>query len=138
MARIKQQKTLKRRGEGRMCVGWLDCSARRLVTPLTHTLFLRCYGVISQIEYGECSMSHRILAVLPIIALTGCATMSADQCATADWHALGFEDGSKGETLVKAERRGNACADHGYAMNRAVEDKGRHGGLGRYWPSDVS
>lgn len=83
-------------------------------------------------------MSHRILAVLPIIALTGCATMSADQCATADWHALGFEDGSRGETLVKAERRGNACADHGYAMDRAVYDNGRHAGLGLYCTSEVA
>ena len=83
-------------------------------------------------------MRHRVLVVLPIIALTGCATMSADQCATADWRALGFEDGSRGETLVKAERREDACADHGYAMDRAVYDSGRHAGLALYCTSQVA
>ncbi len=83
-------------------------------------------------------MKHRILVVLPMIVMTGCATMSADQCATADWRALGFEDGSRGETLVKAERRGNACADHGYAMDRAAYDSGRHAGLGLYCTSEVA
>jgi len=73
-----------------------------------------------------------------MIALAGCATMSADQCATADWRALGFEDGSRGETLVKAARREDACADHGYAMNRAVYDNGRHAGLALYCTSQVA
>ena len=83
-------------------------------------------------------MRHRVLVVLPMIALAGCATMSADQCATADWRALGFEDGSRGETLVKAARREDACADHGYAMNRAVYDNGRHAGLALYCTSQVA
>ncbi len=83
-------------------------------------------------------MRHRVLVVLPLIALTGCATMSADQCATADWRALGFQDGSKGETLVKAERRGDACADHGYAMERAVYDSGRHAGLALFCTSQTA
>ncbi len=83
-------------------------------------------------------MRHRVLVVLPMIALAGCATMSADQCATADWRALGFGDGSRGETLVKAARREDACADHGYAMNRAVYDNGRHAGLALYCTSQVA
>lgn len=83
-------------------------------------------------------MRHRVLVVLPIIALAGCATMSADQCATADWRALGFGDGSRGETLVKAARREDACADHGYAMDRAVYDNGRHAGLALYCTSQVA
>ena len=72
-----------------------------------------------------------------MIALSGCATMSADQCATADWRALGFEDGSRGETLVKAERRGNACVDHGYIMDQAAYESGRDAGLGLYCTSEI-
>ena len=83
-------------------------------------------------------MRHRVLVVLPRIAFAGCATMSADQCATADWRALGFGDGSRGETLVKAARREDACADHGYAMDRAVYDNGRHAGLALYCTSQVA
>ena len=66
------------------------------------------------------------------LALQGCATMSVDECATADWRALGFEDGSRGEAPAKAERRANACAKHGYAMDRNAYDGGRHSGLGLY------
>jgi hypothetical protein len=73
-----------------------------------------------------------------MIALAGCATMSADQCATADWRTLGFGDGSRGETLVKAARREDACADHGYAMDRTVYDNGRHAGLALYCTSKVA
>ena len=83
-------------------------------------------------------MKHRALIVLPMIALSGCATMSADQCATADWRTLGFEDGTRGETLVKAERRGNACVDHGYIMDRAAYESGRDAGLGLYCTSEVA
>ena len=45
---------------------------------------------------------------------------------------LGFEDGSRGETLAKADRRANACAKHGYAIDRSAYDSGRHSGLGMY------
>ena len=66
------------------------------------------------------------------LALQGCATMSVDECATADWRALGFEDGSRGETMAKADRRGSACAKHGYAMDRSSYESGRHDGLDLY------
>ncbi|HEY5624180.1 MAG TPA: DUF2799 domain-containing protein [Gammaproteobacteria bacterium] len=58
--------------------------------------------------------------------------MSADQCATADWRSLGFQDGARGETLGIAERRDNACLEHGYVMDRTSYDEGRHAGLGQY------
>ena len=77
-------------------------------------------------------MKRRIIFLLPLIALGGCASMSVDDCATADWRALGFADGSRGETLVRTERRANDCAAHGYAMDRATYDSGRHAGLGQY------
>lgn len=76
--------------------------------------------------------------VLPMIALSGCATMSADDCATADWRSLGLSDGSRGETLVRAERRGQACADHGYVMDRTAYDDGRHTGLGLYCTNETA
>ena len=83
-------------------------------------------------------MNHRVTLILPIVALSGCATMSADQCATADWRSLGFDDGSRGETLVRAERRGNACVEHGYVMDRDAYDNGRQAGLGLYCTTEVA
>lgn len=83
-------------------------------------------------------MHHRLIIVLPLIALSGCATMSADQCATADWRSLGFDDGTRGETLVRAERRGNACIEHGYTMDRVAYDDGRNAGLGLYCTNETA
>lgn len=77
-------------------------------------------------------MKHWSTLVITIILLQGCATMSVDECATADWRALGIEDGSRGETLAKAEKRGAACTKHGYAMDRSAYDIGRFEGLGLF------
>ncbi len=77
-------------------------------------------------------MKYAMVFVLVALGLQGCATMSVDECASADWRALGFEDGSKGETLDMAERRAGACAKHGYAMDRASYNSGRQTGLGLY------
>ena len=80
-------------------------------------------------------MKHRALILVPLMALTGCATMSVDECATADWRVLGFTDGSRGETLARTERRANDCAAHGYTIDRVAYDGGRHAGLSQYCTS---
>ena len=73
------------------------------------------------------------LALLCISLLgAGCATMSAEDCSGADWQALGRADGAAGQTLARAERRANACAKHGVAMDRNAYDAGRDQGLVRY------
>ncbi len=48
-----------------------------------------------------------------VLLITGCASMSADECVTADWHAIGFEDGSSGRTTGNISRHRKACAKHG-------------------------
>ena len=34
-----------------------------------------------------------LLTIFALMGLSGCATMSADECAMSDWYAIGFEDG---------------------------------------------
>ncbi len=80
-------------------------------------------------------MKHRVLILVPMMALTGCATMSVDECATADWRVLGFTDGSRGETLARTERRANDCAAHDHIIDRVAYDGGRHAGLSQYCTS---
>jgi len=70
--------------------------------------------------------------ILITLALQGCATMSVDECATADWRGLGFEDGSKGDLLTQADKRESACMKHGFAMDRTAYESGRYDGLGLY------
>jgi hypothetical protein len=82
-------------------------------------------------------MKSNLLLVLPLVALSGCASMSVEDCATADWRALGFGDGAKGETLARTERRSTECAAHGYEIDRTTYDDGRHAGLGQYCTTDT-
>ena len=83
-------------------------------------------------------MLYRASLVLLTTVFSGCATMSADQCATADWRSLGFQDGARGETLAMAERRGNACLEHGYSMDRGTYEEGRNAGLGQYCTTETA
>lgn len=66
---------------------------------------------------------------LGVIVLSGCASMSSDECAVSDWTAVGYEDGSRGYT---SERFGNyrkACAKHGVSPDLQAYKAGRADGL---------
>jgi len=45
-----------------------------------------------------------LISILALLTLSGCAGMSAEECAVSDWRTIGFEDGSMGYT---ADRVGN-------------------------------
>jgi hypothetical protein len=51
--------------------------------------------------------------LLAIAALSGCASMSSEECVNSDWAAIGYEDGSRGYTTDKFGSRRKACAKHG-------------------------
>lgn len=72
------------------------------------------------------------IGIIGIGLLGGCATMSADQCSTADWLLIGEADGAAGQTLAKAERRASDCLRHDVVMDRRTYDAGRHAGLASY------
>ncbi len=42
--------------------------------------------------------------------LSGCATMSKDECIHADWHIKGLDDGSQGYALNRIADHSKACA----------------------------
>jgi hypothetical protein len=44
-----------------------------------------------------------IVLVLALAGLSGCGSMSADECLTVDWATIGFEDGSRGYTADRLE-----------------------------------
>ncbi|MBT8085635.1 MAG: DUF2799 domain-containing protein [Woeseia sp.] len=70
-----------------------------------------------------------VAAIFVILTASGCASMSADECAMGDWHAIGFEDGAQG---FKAERLGQhrkACAKHSVAPDFVAYRNGRDEGL---------
>jgi hypothetical protein len=64
-----------------------------------------------------------------ILALSGCASMSADECATSDWSAVGYEDGSRGYTSERLGDHRKACAKHGVTPDFQAYQGGRTDGL---------
>ena len=73
-----------------------------------------------------------VLSIISLLGLSGCATMSADECAMSDWHTIGFEDGARGYTAEQLGNRRKACAKHGVALDFEAYQAGREQGLRQY------
>ncbi|NIV17784.1 MAG: DUF2799 domain-containing protein [Woeseiaceae bacterium] len=70
-----------------------------------------------------------LAAAAVILGLSGCASMSANECALSDWSAIGYEDGSRGYSPDRFGQHRKACAKHGVAANFEDYQRGRTQGL---------
>ena len=94
------------------------------------------YGVRACKDGVEVPEAHlenhmiRVVAAAAAMLLTaGCASMSGDECVTGDWHAIGFEDGSRGYAADRVGDHRRACAKHGVAPDFAAWRAGHEEGL---------
>jgi hypothetical protein len=67
-------------------------------------------------------------AVAALIALSGCETMSAEECAVADWRQLGYSDADRNGQDNLANRA-ESCAEKGIAADTAAYRQGFDDGL---------
>jgi hypothetical protein len=63
------------------------------------------------------------------LALASCATMDKDECRTADWYAVGLEDGARGRALERLGDHRRACAEHNVTPDTGRYLAGRNEGL---------
>ena len=61
--------------------------------------------------------------------LAGCASLDKYECRTADWYAVGLEDGARGRTLERLGEHRRACAEHGVTPHTERYLSGRQEGL---------
>jgi Protein of unknown function (DUF2799) len=61
--------------------------------------------------------------------LSGCATMSADECKVANWGDVGLRDGLDGAALSKLDARVKDCAEAKVAVDTLRYLQGRDQGL---------
>ncbi len=73
-----------------------------------------------------------LFSIISLLGLSGCATMTADECVMSDWHTIGFEDGARGYTADKLGNHRKACAKHGVAPDFEAYQAGREQGLRQY------
>jgi hypothetical protein len=66
------------------------------------------------------------------LALGGCASMSAEECETANWQTIGFEDGANGLPGSSIARHRKACAKAGITADQSEYEVGRLAGLREY------
>lgn len=52
------------------------------------------------------------IAVLAVLAASGCASLSGKECRTGDWEAIGRADGERGASGNEIEDHQKACARH--------------------------
>jgi len=71
-------------------------------------------------------------AALAMLAISGCASMSGDECVATDWSAVGYEDGARGYTTERFSKHRKACAKHGITADFSAYQSGREGGLVEY------
>ncbi|WP_157954402.1 DUF2799 domain-containing protein [Saccharospirillum mangrovi] len=73
----------------------------------------------------------RLAAVLlaTLVVLSGCATLSEEECLTADWYSIGFEDGSNGYPSSRIGAHREACAKHGVTPDLRQYQDGHEEGL---------
>lgn len=64
--------------------------------------------------------------------LGGCATMSQDECLSADWESVGYEDGSNGEEASRIGKHRKACSEYGVTPDLISYKLGRERGLELY------
>ncbi len=77
---------------------------------------------------------ERVLTLLALLAiLSGCAAgLSKQECALADWRAIGYEDGVKGWSQARISEHRKACAAHGVALDLDAYRSGWEEGVQRY------
>lgn len=68
------------------------------------------------------------------LVLSGCARtgMNQAECRTADWRAIGYEDGSRGRGANALGARRKTCADHGVTPNFAAYMDGHGQGIAEF------
>jgi len=76
-------------------------------------------------------LTASLVAVL--ILISGCATgLSKEECQTADWRTIGYEDGVQGRSESRISAHRKACAEYGVALQLEDYRHGREEGIARY------
>lgn len=66
------------------------------------------------------------------LVLQGCASMSRNECMTADWYTIGYESGIRGQRESQVSEHRKACAEHGVTPNLARYLEGREAGMQKF------
>ena len=72
-----------------------------------------------------------LIAVVSLV-LVGCASLNKDECLTADWRLIGFDDGAKGEDVARIGAHRQACAKHNVVPDLNQYEAGYREGVRKF------
>jgi hypothetical protein len=81
------------------------------------------------IEQRPISRQLLSASVALILVLSGCSSMSKNECLTVDWRTVGYEDGVDGYSADRIGEHRKACAKYGVSTDLALYQQGREQGL---------
>jgi hypothetical protein len=67
-----------------------------------------------------------------MLGVSGCASMSKEECRAVDWRTVGYEDGAAGRGSGAVSSRRKACAAAGVTLDLDAYQAGRAQGLREY------
>lgn len=71
----------------------------------------------------------KLSIVIVVVLLSGCASLSKEECVQGDWRSIGYRDGSRGASLGLLQEHRNACAKHKVAIDENAYRQARERGL---------
>lgn len=83
------------------------------------------------------TVTHPVYLLFLGLIINGCATLDKDECRTANWETIGYEDGTRGFEASRIGQHRSACAEYGVSPNLAQYTQGRERGLRQYCRASV-
>ncbi len=77
-------------------------------------------------------MKAVVFCLVAALLLTGCATLSREQCQRGDWFGIGISDGQAGQPASRLDQHVRACVDYGIHVDNQQYINGRAQGLQDY------
>ena len=68
--------------------------------------------------------------------LSGCATLSVEECQVANWYDIGYRDGVAGKSWSELAAHSKACAKAHIVPDQNAWEQGRQAGLKQYCTTD--
>ncbi|MFT5840801.1 MAG: hypothetical protein ACI9UT_003315, partial [Flavobacteriales bacterium] len=103
----------------------------KAVQPVLSTISLKP-TCLSNIKL-RINMYLKVLGISVIILLlSSCANMNESDCLTANWHLIGFEDGSFGENETHISQHRQECSKHGVTPDLSAYRQGHYEGSKRF------
>lgn len=78
----------------------------------------------------------RIVAMILLLLVQGCASLNREECLVADWYLIGYQDGVAGKTSAAVGTYRKDCAAYAVVPDLEAYQAGRAEGLLEYCKAD--